>query len=141
MTNFVSDIITTIFAINYQLYPTYPTQSNYKRLELATSNIEKTCQYHSTQKQEIVQFWEPEKLASNIDGTVVVFKWSACWCAFYSDDPSSNPAEVYNFSAKLLLKIINIDKTRPGLAHFKTLNADRGARTYVTETATPIAVL
>ena len=24
--------------------------------------------------------------------------------AFYSDDPSSNPAEVYNFSVKLLLK-------------------------------------
>ena len=38
--------------------------------------------------------------------------------AFYSDDPSSNPAEVYNFSVKLLLKSTKINKKRPGLAHF-----------------------
>ena len=30
--------------------------------------------------------------------------------AFYSDDPSSNPAEVYNFSVKLLLKGTKINK-------------------------------
>ena len=30
--------------------------------------------------------------------------------AFYSDDPSSNPAEVYNFSVKLLLKRTKIKK-------------------------------
>ena len=119
MTNFVSDIITTIFAINYQLYPTYPTQSNYKRLELATSNIEKTCQYHSTQKQEIVQFWEPEKLASNIDGTVVVFKWSACWCTFYSDDPSSNPAEVYNFFCKVVIENNKYRQNEAGVGPFQ----------------------
>ena len=39
--------------------------------------------------------------------------------AFYSDDPSSNPAEVYNFSVKLLLKRTKINKKRPGLVHFK----------------------
>ena len=38
--------------------------------------------------------------------------------AFYSDDPSSDPAEVYNFSVKLLLKSTKINKKRPGLAHF-----------------------
>ena len=38
--------------------------------------------------------------------------------AFYSDDPSSIPAEVYNFSVKLLLKRTKINKKRPGLAHF-----------------------
>ena len=42
--------------------------------------------------------------------------------AFYSDDPSSNPAEVYNFSVKLLLKRTKINKKRPGLAHFKKNN-------------------
>ena len=43
--------------------------------------------------------------------------------AFYSDDPSSIPAEVYNFSVKLLLKRTKINKKRPGLAQFlkKTL--------------------
>ena len=41
--------------------------------------------------------------------------------AFYSDDPSSIPDEVYNFSVKLLLKRTKINKKRPGLAHF--LNA------------------
>ena len=39
--------------------------------------------------------------------------------AFYSDDPSSIPAEVYNFSVKLLLKRTKINKKRPGLAQFK----------------------
>ena len=38
--------------------------------------------------------------------------------AFYSDDPSSNPTEVYNFSVKLLLKRTKINKKMPGLAHF-----------------------
>ena len=38
--------------------------------------------------------------------------------AFYSDDPSSNPAEVYNFSVILLLKRTKINKKRPGLANF-----------------------
>ena len=33
-------------------------------------------------------------------------------------DPSSNPAEVYNFSVKLYLKRTKINKKRPGLAHF-----------------------
>ena len=42
--------------------------------------------------------------------------------AFYSDDPSSNPAEVYNFSVKLLLKSTKINKKRPGLAHLKKMN-------------------
>ena len=38
--------------------------------------------------------------------------------AFYSDNPSSNPAEVYNFSVILLLKRTKINKKRPGLANF-----------------------
>ena len=38
--------------------------------------------------------------------------------AFYSDDPSLNHAEVYNFSVKLLLKRTKINKKRPGLTHF-----------------------
>ena len=38
---------------------------------------------------------------------------------FYSDDPSSNPAEVFNFSVKLLLKRTKINKKRPELAHLK----------------------
>ena len=29
--------------------------------------------------------------------------------AFYSDDPSSNPAEIYNFSVKLSLKRTSIN--------------------------------
>ena len=44
--------------------------------------------------------------------------------AFYSDDPSSIPAEVYNFSVKLLLKRMKINKKRPGLAHLKKLMLD-----------------
>ena len=39
--------------------------------------------------------------------------------AFYSDDMSSNPVEIYNFSVKLYLKSTKIIKTRPGLAHLK----------------------
>ena len=38
--------------------------------------------------------------------------------AFYSDDLSSNPTEVYNSSVKLNLKRMKINKKRPGLAHF-----------------------
>ena len=38
--------------------------------------------------------------------------------AFYSDDPSSNHAEVYNFPVNFLLKRTKINKKRPGLAHF-----------------------
>ena len=42
--------------------------------------------------------------------------------AFYPDDLSSNPTEVYNFSVKLYLKSTKINKKRPGLAHsFKKL--------------------
>ena len=37
---------------------------------------------------------------------------------FYSNDPSSNPAEVYNVSVKLLLKRTKINKKEAGLAHF-----------------------
>ena len=35
--------------------------------------------------------------------------------AFYSDNPSSNPAEVYNFSVKLLLKRTKINKKEAGV--------------------------
>ena len=45
--------------------------------------------------------------------------------AFYSDDPSSIPAEVYNFSVKLLLKRTKINKKRPGLAQFKKKRKQR----------------
>ena len=38
--------------------------------------------------------------------------------AFYSNDLSSNPAEVYNFSVKLHWKRTKINKKRPQLAHF-----------------------
>ena len=38
--------------------------------------------------------------------------------AFYSADPSSNPAEFYILSVKLYLKRTKINKKRPGLAHF-----------------------
>ena len=46
--------------------------------------------------------------------------------AFYSDDPSSNPAEVYNFSVKLLLKGTKINKKEAGVGPFKkkTINKD-----------------
>ena len=37
--------------------------------------------------------------------------------AFYSDDPSSILAEVYNVSVKWLLIRTKINKKRPGLAH------------------------
>ena len=40
--------------------------------------------------------------------------------AFYSDDPSSNPADVYNFSVKFVFeKNENIQK-EVGLAHLKS---------------------
>ena len=40
--------------------------------------------------------------------------------AFYSDDPSSIPAEVYNFFCKIVVeKNENKQKKRPGLAQFK----------------------
>ena len=39
--------------------------------------------------------------------------------AFYSDDPSSNPAEVYNFSVKLLLKRTKINRKEAGVGPFK----------------------
>ena len=38
--------------------------------------------------------------------------------AFYSDDPSSNPAEVYNFSVKLLLIRTKINKKEAGVGPF-----------------------
>ena len=38
--------------------------------------------------------------------------------AFYFDDLSSNPTEVYNFSVKLYLKRKEINKKRPGVVHF-----------------------
>ena len=39
--------------------------------------------------------------------------------AFYSDYPSSNPTEVYNFSVKLLLKRTKINKKEAGVGPFK----------------------
>ena len=47
-------------------------------------------------------------------------KWSRCLPAFYSDDPSSNPAEVYNISVKKVVEK-NENKKRPGLANFSNL--------------------
>ena len=38
--------------------------------------------------------------------------------AFDSDDPSSNPAEVYSFYSVYCLKRTKINKKRPGMAHF-----------------------
>ena len=38
--------------------------------------------------------------------------------AFYSDNPSSNPAEVYNFSVKLLLKRTKLNKKEAGVGPF-----------------------
>ena len=43
--------------------------------------------------------------------------------AFYSNDLSSNPAKVYNFSVKLNLKRTKINKKRAGLAHLKNILA------------------
>ena len=53
--------------------------------------------------------------------------------AFYSDDPSSNPAEVYNFSVKLLLKRTKINKKEAGLAHFlkKRLEIGRYSKVWI----------
>ena len=47
--------------------------------------------------------------------------------AFYSDDPSSNPAEVYNFSVKLLLKGTKINGKEAGVGPFlkKTNNVNK----------------
>ena len=36
---------------------------------------------------------------------------------FNSDDPSSNPAEVYSFYSVYCLKRTKINKKRPGMAH------------------------
>ena len=38
--------------------------------------------------------------------------------AFYSDNPSSNPAEVYIFSVKLLLKRTKINRKEAGVGPF-----------------------
>ena len=38
--------------------------------------------------------------------------------AFYSDDPSLNPTEVYNFSVKLLLKRTKINTKEAGVGPF-----------------------
>ena len=47
--------------------------------------------------------------------------------AFYSDDPSSNHVELYNFAVILSSKRTKISKKRPDLSHFlkgqKTLQA------------------
>ena len=46
--------------------------------------------------------------------------------AFYSDNPSSTPAEVYNFIVKIVAENDQkINKKRPGLAHLKTFVALR----------------
>ena len=45
---------------------------------------------------------------------------------FYSDDPNSNPAEVYNSLAKLLLKRTKINKKRPQLPHITSLVSFKG---------------
>ena len=39
--------------------------------------------------------------------------------AFYSDNTSSNPAEVYNFSVKIVVQRTIINKKRPGMAQLK----------------------
>ena len=41
--------------------------------------------------------------------------------ALYSDDPSFNPAEVYKFSVKLILKRTKNNKKRPGLGQFQNM--------------------
>ena len=41
--------------------------------------------------------------------------------AFYSDDPSSNPAEVCSFSVKLLWKRTKINKKEDGVGPFKKM--------------------
>ena len=42
--------------------------------------------------------------------------------ALYSDDPSLNPTEVYNFSVKLLLKRMKIKQKEAGVGPFKKNN-------------------
>ena len=45
---------------------------------------------------------------------------------FYSEDPSSNPAEAYSFFCNIVFeKNENKQKKRPGLAHFLKRNAVR----------------
>ena len=39
--------------------------------------------------------------------------------AFYSDNPSLNPAEVYRFNSVNCLKRKKINKKKPGMAHLK----------------------
>ena len=41
--------------------------------------------------------------------------------SFFSNDHSLNPAEIYNFSLKLLPNRTKINKKRPGMAHLKTV--------------------
>ena len=43
--------------------------------------------------------------------------------AFYSDDPSSNPAKVYSFFCNI---VFEMNEKRPGLAHFKKIEAVNG---------------
>ena len=56
------------------------------------------------------------------------YKLKSCWPwwwsssqrdSLYSDDLSSNPAEVHNFSVKLLLKRTKINKKEAGVGPFK----------------------
>ena len=44
--------------------------------------------------------------------------------AFYSDDPSSNPAEAYSFSVKFVFEKNENKQKRPGLAHFFKKNRE-----------------
>ena len=43
---------------------------------------------------------------------ILLVNWSAC-LPFTTNNPSSNPAEVYNFILELLLKRAKINKKRP----------------------------
>lgn len=38
----------------------------------------------------------------------------------FSDDPSSNLADVYSFSVQRFEKVRKINKNRPGMAHYKS---------------------
>ena len=53
--------------------------------------------------------------------------------ALYSDDPSSYPAEVYNFSVKLLLKRTKINKKEAGVGPF-ILKKYLGSFTVISDT-------
>ena len=51
--------------------------------------------------------------------------------AFYSNNPSSNPAEAYSFSVKFLFeKEQKQNKKRPGLVHFFKKNLRNKARAF-----------